>query len=175
MLPLPPQLHLSAPCGMCVWGMVQDSQWVCGCRHMSLCISGAPQSMPSCHKGAAPTLGTHLREGTSEVVGARGVGALKAAASSCVLGEWQRGEQAHQLVVGQVPAAGVREEGAGGGAGGRWLAVSGVLQQGLAGHTAHHPPPPSSYRLISFVIVDSVTGTVPTMLLSYKSLQCTAP
>ena len=145
MLTWPPQLHLSVPCGMCVWGRVQNSQWVCGCRHMSLSLithGGALQSMPSCHRGAAPTEGTHLREGAIEVVGATG---LKAAFIG-VLGEWQRGQQADQLVVTQEPAAGVREEGAGSVQGtGGWRSVV-VLQQGLAGHTAHHPPPPSSYR-----------------------------
>ena len=179
MLTWPPQLHLSAPCGMCVWGMVQNSQWCgCGCRHMSLCLithGCALQSMPSCHRGAAPTEGMHLREGAIEVVTPS---ELKAAEAG-VLGEWQCGQQAHQLVVSQIPAAGVREyreEGAGSvqGAGG-WQSVV-VLQQGLAGHTTHHPPPPpSSYRTVNFVIADSVAGTVPTMLLTSKSLQCTAP
>ena len=67
-------------------------------------------------------------------------GALKAAEGG-VLGKWQRGQQAEQRAL-QDPAAGVREEGAGSvqGAGG-WRSVV-VLQQGLAGHTAHHPPSP---------------------------------
>jgi hypothetical protein len=49
-------------------------------------------------------------------------GDLKAADD--VLGKWQCRDQANQLVVGQVPAAGVREKGAGGGAGvGGWRSV----------------------------------------------------
>jgi hypothetical protein len=129
-----------------------------------------------CHKGAAPTEGTHRREGAIEVVGHTQI--LKAAPVS-VLGERQRGQQAHKQVEVQLPAAGVREEGAGSvqGAGG-WRSVV-VLQQGLAGHTAHHPPspplPPSSYRKVNFVIASSAAGTVPSMWLPPNCLQCTAP
>ena len=59
------------------------------------------------HGGAAAVrAGTHRREGTSEVVGV--VVALKAAVVG-ELGKRQGGDQAHQVVVGQAPAAGVRE------------------------------------------------------------------
>jgi hypothetical protein len=43
-----------------------------------------------------------------------------------------------------------------------------VLQQGLQDTQAHHPP--SSYRMVSFVISDSDTGIVPTKLLPSKAL-----
>ena len=145
---------------------------------MSLCAScvawwcNAEHALRVLHQRA--TAGTHRWEGTSEVVGV--VVALKAAVVG-ELGKRQGGDQAHQVVVGQAPAAaGVREGWwCKGGAGGRWLAVSVGAAPGLAGHTAHHPPTPSSYRVVSFVIADRVAGIVSTMLKPFKSLQCTAP
>jgi hypothetical protein len=47
---------------------------------------------------------------------------------------------------------------------GGWRSVV-VLQQGWQDTQLITPPPHTSYRTISFVIADSVTGTVPTMLL----------
>jgi hypothetical protein len=71
--------------------------------------------------------------------------------------------------------AGVREEGAGSVQGvGGWQSVV-VLQQGWQDTQLITPPPRSSYSLVSFVIVDSAAGTVPSMSLSPKLLQCTAP
>jgi hypothetical protein len=92
--------------------MQQNSQWVwtdAGIRVGASLHGGARQSTPSCSKRvkgrAAPTAGTHLREGAIEVVGVAWV-VLKAAVA-CVLGKGQRGEQAHQQVAPQAPARGV--------------------------------------------------------------------
>ena len=83
--------------------------------------------------------GTHLWEGAIKVVGAWSD--LKAAPAG-VLGEWQRGHQAHQLVAIQGPAAGVREEGAGSVQGvGGWRSVV-VLQQGWQDTQLITPLPP---------------------------------
>ena len=89
--------------------------------------------------------------------------ALLKAAADGVLGKGQRGHQAHQLVALQVPAAGVREEGAGSVQGvGGWQSVV-VLQQGLAGHTAHHPPLPLFLQVGQLVFcIISTTLAAPT-------------
>jgi hypothetical protein len=88
-------------------------QWMQAHMSQHLITHGcALQSMPSCHKGAAPTEGMHLWEGAIEVVGTPVVCHLKAAEVG-VLGKRQRGEQAHQPVGVQLPAAGMRGGGQG--------------------------------------------------------------
>jgi hypothetical protein len=81
------------------------------------------------------------------VVGVDRAGPLKAAVVG-VLGERQRRDQADQLLpykfLQQVGGRGARP---------------------CQDTQAHHPPPPHfSYRKVSFVIADSNTGIVPTML-----------
>jgi hypothetical protein len=58
MLTWSPQLHLSVPCVACVWGMVQNSQWMCGCRHMSQCahhMAVQGRALPAAIRCCAPT------------------------------------------------------------------------------------------------------------------------
>ena len=99
---------------VCV-GRGAEQSVVCGCRHMSQCLVTHGGAHAQLLQGCCTNRGhTHLREGATKVVGVR---KLKAA-DLIVLAKWQRGQQAHELVVAQLPAAGLRLDG------GQWWCCS---------------------------------------------------